>query len=169
MSEQEGRNAVNPPREEGRAILLLRARGLAFAVYADECECVTPWAEPAPLPHAPAPVLGVASVRGKMRTVLDPSRLLEASGLGHESPAAAHAFIASLAGDEQLALACESTAPATLDADDHISPPDSPAFPARGTFQHGGETVHLLDPARLFEAAMSGTERRRQRAVNREP
>ncbi|HEX8146324.1 MAG TPA: chemotaxis protein CheW [Pyrinomonadaceae bacterium] len=154
-------------RDEPRAILLLRAGGFAFAVYADECECVTPWAEPAPLPHAPAPVLGVTPVRGRMRTVLDPARLLESPGLTHESRAAAHAFVASLAGDEQLALACESSAPHTLNADD-VSPPASPAFPARGTFQHGGETVHLLDPARLFEAAMSGTERRRQRGVSSE-
>ncbi|HEX8187154.1 MAG TPA: chemotaxis protein CheW [Pyrinomonadaceae bacterium] len=155
-------------RGEPRAVLLLRAGGLAFAVYAEECECVTPWAEPAPLPHAPPPVLGVTPVRGRMRTVLDPARLLEPSGPAREGRPAAHAFIASLVGDEQLALACETSAPHTLGADDDVSPPDSPAFPARGTFRHGGETVHLLDPARLFEAAMSGTERRRQRAVNSE-
>src|SRR5215208_660998 len=103
MDEHEDKNA-------GRALLLLlRAEGLAFAIYADECECVTPWAEPAPLPHAPAAVLGVAPVRGRMRTVLDPARLLETSGLSDERRAAAHAFIVSLAGDEQLALACESS------------------------------------------------------------
>ena len=164
----EENEAGTTPRDAGRALLLLRAEGLTFAVYAEECECVTPWAEPAPLPHAPGTVLGVASVRGRMRTVLDPARLLESSGLTHEGRPAAHAFIASLAGDEQLALACESSAPATLNADEHISPPASPAFPARGTFRHGRETVHLLDPPRLFEAAMSGTERRRRRAVNSE-
>jgi chemotaxis signal transduction protein len=170
MSEHEEKGAGTTARDTGRALLLLlRAGGFAFAVYADECECVTPWAGPAPLPHAPAPVLGVASVRGRMRTVLDPARLLEASGLTHERRPAAHAFIVSLTGDEQLALACESSAPFTLKADDYVSPPKSPAFPARGTFQHGGEAVHLLDPSRLFDAAMSGTERRRQRSVNREP
>jgi chemotaxis signal transduction protein len=168
MNEHEEKNAATTTRPEARAVLLLRAGGLAFAVYADECECVTPWAEPAPLPHAPAPVLGVAPVRGRMRTVLDPARLLESAGLTGERRDAAHAFIASLAGDEQLALACESSAPSALNADDHVSPPESPAFPARGSFRHGGETVHLLDPARLFDAAMSGTERRRQRVVNGE-
>lgn len=151
-------------RRAGRAVLLLRAGGRAFAVYADECECVTPWAEPAPLPHAPTAVLGVTPVRGKMRTVLDPARLLESAGLADERRA--HAFIASLAGDEQLALACEASEPSTLD--DVVSPPESPAFPSHGTFQNGAETVHLLDPARLFDAALSGTERRRQRAVNGE-
>lgn len=169
MSEHEENEAGTTPRDAGRALLLLRAGGLTFAVYAEECECVTPWAEPAPLPHAPASILGVVPVRGRMRTVLDPARLLEASGLTHEASPAAHAFIASLAGDEQLALACEASAPSTPNADGHLSPPESAALPTRATLQHEGETVHLLDPARLFEAAMSGTERRRQRAVNREP
>jgi chemotaxis signal transduction protein len=162
MDEKEDRNAAATTRPRGRAVLLLRAGGLAFAVYAEECECVTPWAEPAPLPRAPAAILGVACVRGKMRTVLDPARLSEATGLTHGR--GAHALIASLSGDEQLALACEATEPSTLGG--VISPPASPAFPSRGTFQNGAETVHLLDPARLFDAAMSGTERRRQRAVN---
>ena len=168
MKEYAG-NEGTTPRDKPRAVLLLRAGGLAFAVYAEECECVTPFAEPAPLPHAPAAVLGVASVRGRMRTVLDPARLFETTGLGREHPPSAHAFAASLRGEEQLALACDTPEPATLDADEPISPAASPAFPAHGTFQRDGETVHLLDPARLFDAAMQGTERRRQRVVNREP
>ena len=169
MSEHEEKNAATTTRDAGRAVLLLRAGGLVFAVYTEECECVTPWAEPAPLPDAPAPVLGVAPVRGRMRTVLDPARLLESSGPSQEQRPAAHAFIASLTGDEQLALACESSAPFTLNADDELSLPESPTLPTRGSFRHDGGIVHLLDPARLFDAAMSGTERRRQRAVNREP
>lgn len=150
-------------------MLLMRAGGLAFAVYADECESVTPWAEPAPLPHAPAAVLGVVSVRGRMRTVLDPARLSEASGLGHDVRPHTHAFIASLAGDEQLALALETYEPAALNAGDETTPPGSAALPARAAFLSRGETVYLLDPSRLFDAAMSGTERRRQRTANREP
>src|SRR5829696_8838312 len=117
MSEHEDRDEGNDRRDKARAILLLRSGGLAFAVYAEECECVTPFAEPAPLPHAPAAVLGVASARGRMRTVLDPARLFETSSLSREHRPA---FIASLAGDEQLALACESSEPSALGADEHI-------------------------------------------------
>ena len=168
MNEHEEKNATTTTRAEARALLLLRAGGLAFAVYAEECECVTPWASPAPLPHAPGTVLGVASVRGRMRTVLDPARLLESAGHTPAHRPHAHTLLASLAGDEQLALACESFDSYTLNADEHLSPPESPALPTRGSFQHAGETVHLLDPARLFDAALSGTERRRQRAVNSE-
>jgi chemotaxis signal transduction protein len=168
MNEHEEISA-GTPRDEGREVMLLRAGGLAFAVYADECEGVTPWAEPAPLPHAPASVLGVASVRGRMRTVLDPARLFEASGLVREHVPAVYGLIASLEGDEQLALACETCAPAPLAPGDLQPAPESHALLARATFSRAGETVYLLDPARLFDAAMSGTERRRPRTVNREP
>ncbi|HEX8720861.1 MAG TPA: chemotaxis protein CheW [Pyrinomonadaceae bacterium] len=168
MKEHAETTAGDAPRAEARDLLVLRAGGLAFAVYAEECEGVTPWAEPAPLPHAPAAVLGVAPVRGRMRTVLDPARLFEAAGLAPAPGPRAYNFLASLAGDEQLALACESHADARV-ADADLRPaPDSPALPLRATFHEGGETVRLLDPARLFDAAMAGTERRRRRSVNSE-
>ena len=167
MNEHEETNEAAPTRADGREVLLLRAGGLAFAVYAEECECVTPWAEPAPLPHAPAAVLGVVSVRGRMRTVLDPARLFGPQGAGGGGDAP-RAFVASLAGDEQLALAVEAAGPATLVEAGQLSPPASPHLPAHAAFPRDGETVHLLDPARLFDAAMSGTERRRQRTVSRE-
>lgn len=188
MKEQADTDAAAAARDTGREALLMRAGGLAFAVYADECECVTPWAEPAPLPHAPAAVLGVVSVRGRVRTVLDPARLFDSPARAAADPAdAADAaarrptgprLIASLAGDEQLALAVESSDAFSLS--DASVPPDapgppadeapaaSPAPPARAAFARGGETVHLLDPARLFDAAMAGSERRRQRRVSGE-
>ena len=159
MSEHEEKSSTTTNAR--RALLLLRAGGSAFAVYADECECVTPWAEPAPLPHAPASVLGVVSVRGRMRTVLDPARLFDAPGPAQEhSPT----LLASLAGDEQLSLAVETSEPFETNPDAPLSPAPSPLFPVRGTLRHNDETVHLLDPARLFDAAMRGTERRRQRS-----
>jgi chemotaxis signal transduction protein len=168
MNEHEEKNVGTTTRDTSRAVLLMRAGGFRIAVYADECECVTPWAEPAPLPDAPGTILGVVPVRGRMRTVLDPARLLEPTGHTHEHPTATHAFIVSLVGDEQLALACEESTPSTLNADEELSLPLSPSLHTRATFRRDGETIHLLDPARLFDAAMSGTERRRQRAVNHE-
>jgi chemotaxis signal transduction protein len=168
MREHEDTDAGAAARDE-RGALLLRAGGLAFAVYLEEHECVTEWAGPAPLPDAPAPVLGVVSVRGRMRTVIDPARLFESLGLGFDRRPEEFAHVVSLAGDEQLSLAAVSAERATLAARDLAPPPDSPALPVSATLSRRGETVYLLDPARLFDAAMSGTERRRQRAVNREP
>lgn len=165
MNEHAEKHEGTTPRNRERGLLLLRAGDCVFAVYAEECECVTPWTEPAPLPHAPGTVLGVVSVRGRIRTVLDPTRLLGSSARSHEERPA---LVVSLIGDEQLALACDASAPSTLNADAQLSSPASAAHSLRGTFQRDGETVHLLDPARLFDAAMSGTERRRQRSVKRE-
>jgi len=162
MKRDEVTNAGATQRDEGREVVLLRAGGLAFAVYADECEGVTPWAEPAPLPRAPAAVLGVVSVRGRMRTLLDPVRLFEAAGLAHAPREAAPRLIASIKGDEQLALALEADEAATLGASEQTGQGDARA-PVRATFSSRGETVYLLDTSRLFEAAMSGTERRRRR------
>lgn len=163
MKEHEDTGARAAARGE-REALLMRLGGLAFAVYLEEHECVTAWAEPAPLPDAPAPILGVVSVRGRMRTVIDAARLFETLGLGFGRLPAAYRQIASLAGDEQLALAFETSAPVLLTPARTAAAPALPALPARAAFPLDGETVYLLDPARLFDAAMSGTERRRRRS-----
>ena len=126
-----------------RGLLLLRAGARAAAVYEDETDGVVAWREPVPLPHAPPAVLGVVSVRGRMRTVLDPAALLGGTRAEGET-AAAPRLLVLLRGDEQLALAA-----------DHAEPVSAPPE---------GETVHLLDPAHLFAAATQGPERRRRRS-----
>ena len=163
MTEHEDNDAGAAARGE-REAMMMRLGGLAFAIYADECECVADWSEPAPLPNAPACVLGVLLVRGRMRTVIHPARLFEALGLDFKHDVEELGFTASLAGDEQLALAFDTGRPVPVTPDYLDSPPESPALPVRATFRRYGETVYLLDPARLFDAAMSGTERRRRRS-----
>jgi hypothetical protein len=91
--------------------------------------------------------------------------MFEASGLAQDSRPAEPRLIASLKGDEQLALAFETSRPATLDAGVGTTTPAAAPLPVLATFTEGGETVHLLDTSRLFDAAMSGTERRRRRSV----
>ena len=142
MEERQANTDGAQPRAT-RSLLVLRAGGRAFAVHAEEAEGVAEAAEPAPLPHAPAAVLGVVCVRGRMYTLLDPPALIAEPGA--QASASARRFAVALRGDEQLALA----------ADEVEGPlePDADAAPM----------MHLLDPARLFEAAMQGTERRRQR------
>lgn len=160
MSDAASNQQTPGPRE----LLLMRAGPHAFAVYADEAEGVTAWLSPAPLPHAPPAVLGVVCVRGRMRTVLDPAALL-GPGPGTEgaNAPAAPRFVVPLRGDEQLALAVALAEPITADPAAALVPPDPPAPFLRGTFPHGDQTVHLLDPARLFDAATQGAERRRPR------
>lgn len=163
MKELEDTASTAATRDE-RVTMMMRLGGLAFAVYRDECECVENWSEPAPLPHAPASVLGVVSVRGRMRTVLNAARLFETLGLELERRPDEFHCIALLKGDEQLALAFETSKPAPVTPDELRPPPESPALPVRATFRRYTETVYVLDLARLFDAAMSGTERRRPRA-----
>jgi hypothetical protein len=74
-------------------------------------------------------------------------------------------FVVALRGDEQLALAVSHAERVEAPAPFDLAPADPPAAPLRGTLVHEGRAVHLLDPARLFEAAMQGAERRRPRAL----
>jgi chemotaxis signal transduction protein len=127
--------------EAQRGLLLLRAGARVLAVHEDEADGVVEWREPVPLPHAPPAVLGVVSIRGRMRTVLDPAVMLGETKTNDE---AAPRLLVVLRGDEQLALAVSHA--------------------ERVNALHEDETVHLLDPAHLFAAATQGTERRRKRS-----
>jgi chemotaxis signal transduction protein len=157
----------------GRELFVLRAGGRLFAVPAEEVEATAEGLSPAPLPFAPPSVLGVVSVRGRVRTALDPLRLApdavtpnshDAGGAPERMEASATRLFVALRGDEQLALSCDSTEGALRVARARIMPPADARPPALGTFEHAGSPVTLLDTSRLFEAAMQGTDRRRKRS-----
>ena len=156
-----------------RALFIMRVGAQLFAVSADEVEATATHLTPTPLPFAPPAVRGVVSLRGRVRTVLDPARLFDANRSGSQASnqlsesqasvqTAARLFVA-LSGDEQLALVCDD-AEETLEVAPALIKPRGDASLTRGTFEHRGRTVTLLDPARLFDAAMRGTERRRRRS-----
>jgi chemotaxis signal transduction protein len=87
--------AAEPEPDDGsRALLLFEVAGAELAVDAALVEVITPARYVAPLPFAPAGVIGVASVRGRMRLVAD------AGGARPESGA----YFVVLHGDGQLAL-----------------------------------------------------------------
>jgi chemotaxis signal transduction protein len=171
MSEHEDTGAgaaAQPPSntpDETRELLLMRAGGHAFAVYADETDGEAQHGpKPTPLPDAPRAVLGVVCVRGRMRTVLDPLALVNAQGerdaaRDDETPR----LFVTLRGDEQLALAVEQVGGTVRVPAGAFAPSLRPAPPLRATLEHEGAHVLVLDPSRLFDAAMQGTERRRQR------
>jgi chemotaxis signal transduction protein len=140
-----------------------------FAVYADEADAVTRDLRPTPLPGAPRAVAGVVCVRGRMRTVLDPLALLcsgqpeACNDAGIEATEPSH-FIVTLRGDEQLALAVERVASIVELPPDTLEPDALAGVGVvRGTLFHEGRQITLLDPSNMFETAMRGTERRRQR------
>jgi len=103
-----------------------------------------------------------------MRTVLDPLALF---GDTHPATRAAAPptpphFVVALRGDEQLALAVERVERIVEAPADALRPPaddQHAAAPLRGLVTLDDTPVAVLDPARLFDAAMQGTERRRPR------
>src|SRR5438445_54327 len=120
---------------------------------------------PTPLPLAPAAVLGVVYVRGRMLTLLDSAAL--SAGEALTWPPAVPAII-SLRGDEQLALAADSFAGTiTISSSDIEVSPDDEEFQTTkavaGILRHGGEKITILDASQLFEAAVHRKERRRRR------
>ena len=86
----------------------------------NEVATVVSWRKPTPLPHPPAPILGVVSIQGRMLTVVDPAILFAEDG-----GQSARSSIVALRGDEQLALAVdeegESLTPDGLSASEERS------------------------------------------------
>src|SRR5436309_10338656 len=58
-----------------RDLLLFVAGDRTFGIFSDEVESTAEAKHPTPLPLAPAAVLGIVYVRGRMLTLLDPTAL----------------------------------------------------------------------------------------------
>jgi chemotaxis signal transduction protein len=133
-----------------------------FAVFADEVMAITEWREPAVLPHAPASVLGIVSIHGRMLTMLDLSQLLES-----EQTAEGPSHILVLNGDEQLALAIDApgetfaVAAATVNGDSEEVANGGKLIAK--VINRNGEDIKVLNVKELFPTAIQGRERRRRR------
>lgn len=153
------------PGSARREIVIVRACERWLGVFAEEAACVERGTAPVPLPHAPAAVLGIVSVRGRILTLLDPLALLceDGSGLSINAPPP---FILALRGEEQLALAVDDAGRLREISVDEIEPPAGEAASVvQGMFQDSGASVIILDVARLFAAAVEGLEPRRRNRI----
>jgi chemotaxis signal transduction protein len=172
MKELEDTGAKSQPQRrdaprETRELFVLTAGGQVFAVGVEEADGVAEGLTPAPLPRAPASVLGVVSVRGRMRTLLYPPALFadtQAHARQDVTTTGTPRFVVALRGDEQLALAADAVEGVVTIDSDSLSTSDADDSPLTATLEHEGRRVHLLDASRLFDAAMRGAERRRPRA-----
>ena len=104
-------------------------------------------------------------MRGRMITVLDPIAVL--NGETFVWPASLPAVIA-LRGDEQLALAAQSSRNTITIAAEDIQPTsqindDGFESAVLGIARYGGEEITVLRVDRLFAAAVRRKERRRRR------
>lgn len=146
-----------------RTLQLFSSGGAQFAVFAHEVMTIAEWRKPAVLPRAPASVLGVVSIQGRMLTVLDLSQLLE---LQRRSAGPSH--ILALLGDEQLALAIDAPGEtieigaANTNSDVEAGPQANGKLIA-GVIDYNGYDIKIINVKELFPSAIQGRERRRRR------
>ena len=143
--------------EQPRTLQLFSFGEAQFAVLADEVMAITEWREPAALPHAPASVLGIVSIHGRMLTVLDLSQLLESP---QRTSRPSH--ILALNGDEQLALAIDDPGETFAIAANSEDDPASGKLISR-VINRNGDEIKILNVKELFPTAIQGRERRRRR------
>ncbi len=133
---------------------LLEAGTLTLGLDDSQILEVVKWTEPTPLPFAPEVVLGIASVQGRMFTVVDVARLFDGE------PADTRKLIVALKGDEQLALAVD-LADEEANVDELVDHPTSTI--AKGVAKIDDKEVVIIDHDQLFAGVIRGRERRKRR------
>ena len=155
------------PRGAFRKLQLVRAGSSQFGIFADQISAIVEWQEPAPLPHSPSSVLGVASIQGRMLTVLDFAKLAISETVEDETPHQSLRHLIALRGDEQLALAIETLGEVVQLAPNESMTPstkeEAPTTPLLGVLQRDGIEIKILNLKGLFAAAIQGRERRQRR------
>jgi purine-binding chemotaxis protein CheW len=131
-----------------------------FAVQESEIATVAGWRQPTPLPHAPASVLGIVSLQGRMLTVLDLAKISEgdnASGNGTRQQ------LIALRGDEQLALAVDEVAEKIEISEFNFESKTTNPAVTLGVLSHQGRQIEVVNVKGLFPSAIQGRERRQRR------
>jgi chemotaxis signal transduction protein len=137
-----------------RAVRVLTAGSRSFGIFADEIDTIVDWRSPTPLPNAPAGILGVVCVRGRMVTLIAAGALLEIEADGNKK-------IVALAGDEQIGLAV-SEAGEAINVDVPKLDADGTNALTLGMIDAAGQSIPLLNSKQLFATAMRGRERRKR-------
>jgi chemotaxis signal transduction protein len=139
-------------------LLLLTLGTLKLAVDSEQVLTTCDWVAPTPLPFSPEPVRGIISIDGRMFTVLEIGRLFG------ETAATERKSIVAFRGDEQLALAVDSTETEVEVNSNNISKaPEGITRTIRGVWHHNGEHIQVLEVSELFTSILEGRERRRRR------
>lgn len=141
-----------------RKVLLFRAAGEWFALPLERVREVCPRAGVTRVPRAPAPVIGVMNLRGRVVTVVDLARCL---GLPADGQAGPHLILLDL-GDPDLSVGLPADRIDQVAEVDPV-PPGGPYRPegaggADGAelLEVGGHVVTLLDPVRSLAPVLLG-------------
>lgn len=150
-------NHEGPDRRE---LLVLQVGRRLLGIFSEHVAGIAAGKLPVPLPRAPASVLGVIAFRGRMLTVLDLLPLL-----GEPANAAGPAIIVALSGEEQVAIAADSSRGAiqVFSGDTDIAVSEGDPAILSGTLSRNGEQIELIDVARLFQVVTMGQQNRRRR------
>ena len=140
--------------DESTKLRLLESGTLTLGLDDSQILEVVKWTEPTPLPFAPDVVLGIASVQGRMFTVVDVARLFDGE------PSSNRKLMVALKGDEQLALAVDN-ADVTANYDQLDDHPTSTI--AKGVASINGSEIVVIDHEQLFAGVIRGRERRKRR------
>jgi len=147
---------VDDNLQNARELQLLRAGPHWFGIFADEIETTADWRPPTPLPNAPAGVLGIVCIRGRMLIALAAYALVD-----RQAPVTKASKIVALPGDEQVALAVDEVAD-TIAVNQDGLPPAAKDTLVIAKITVGDRFVTILNTNELFATVMRGHERRRR-------
>jgi chemotaxis signal transduction protein len=162
-------NEANEQKAVGgasRKLQLVQVGQDQFGIFGDQISAIVEWQEPAPLPHAPTSVPGVVCIQGRMLTVLDLGKLAGSEAASADLPRTFPRHLIALRGDEQLALAVEALGEVvelTSNALDSMAGRETVSGPVLVLWQREGAEIKIINPKRLFPAAIQGRERRQRR------
>jgi len=148
-------------KQAGRKVKIVNAGSSQCGIFADEISAVVDWQQPAPLPHAPASVLGVVSIQGRMLTVLDLATIILGEGALVNATRNPAALLVALRGDEQLALAVDSVGEIVA-FPENVLKSGTVTAPVLGVLQHEGAEISILNVPGLFPTAIQGRQRRQR-------
>ena len=153
----------------GGKLQLVGAGSSQFGIFAEEISAIVSWREPTSLPDAPAAVLGVVSIQGRMLTVLDLATLpVHEAQLTNDGLSRTREHIIALRGPEQLALAIETVGevvqltPGEAGAEP-LARQGNVTTPVLATLQRDGAEIKILNLKGLFPTAIQGRQRRQRR------
>jgi chemotaxis signal transduction protein len=151
--------SLAPEDPQRRELLVIQSKEHLLGIFTEHVAGIANGKVPAPLPRAPASVLGVIAFRGRMLTVIDPLLLM-----GDSSIAGSAKIIVALSGEEQVAIIADSSCGAIqISSTDIEGVNEDQAGIISGTLRREGELIEIIDVSRIFDATMQQRERRRRR------
>ena len=148
-------------KQAGRKVQIVNVGSSQFGIFADEISAIVDWQQPAPLPHAPASVLGVVSIQGRMLTVLDLATIILGEGALVNATRNPAAQLVALRGDEQLALAVDGVGEIVA-FPKNFPKTNADTATVLGVLQHEGAEISILNVPGLFPTAIQGRQRRQR-------